>query len=101
MAKQNCIENDCTFIDVRVANAHKYRAKKQYDFVAANIITQDLIQMGEKLVDLVKPGQYLAVSGISLQSYGVFRQAYAQYPLRCVKIEKGEGWAALLYKKIG
>ena len=74
-------------------------AKKKYDFVAANIITQDLIQMGSRLVKLVKPGKYLAVSGISLNSYSAFRKAFDKFPLHCLKIEKGEGWVALLYKK--
>ncbi len=100
VARQNCIENDCTAIKVEVADAHKYKTDKRYDLVCANIITQDLIQMGVKIISLVKPGKYLAVSGISLNSYDTFRKAYARYPLRCIKIEKGEGWVALLYKKI-
>lgn len=99
VARQNCSENDCTAIKVEIADAHKSRSKKQYDFVAANIITQDLIKMGSKLVNHVKPGKYLAVSGISLNSYETFRESFAKYPLRCLKIEKGEGWVALLYKK--
>jgi len=99
VAKANCIENKCTLVNVKVADVQKYKTKKQYDFVCANIITQDLIRMAKKIISLVKPGKYLAVSGISLNSYEVFRQAYAQYPLRCIKIEKGEGWVAILYKK--
>ena len=100
IAGQNCIENDCFCVDIKMADVQKYRTKKQYDFVAANIITQELIRTADKLVSFVKPGKYLAVSGISLNSYDIFRQAYARYPLRCVKIEKGEGWVAILYKKI-
>jgi len=100
IAKSNCIVNECASINVKLLDAQKTKNKKKYDFVCANIITQDLIQMGKKIISLVKPGQYLAVSGISLNSYDVFRKAYAQYPLRCVKIEKGEGWVAILYKKL-
>ena len=100
VAKSNCIINDCASINVKVLDVQKIKSKKRYDFVCANIITQDLISMAKKIISLVKPGQYLAVSGISLNSYDVFRQAYAQYPLRCVKIEKGEGWVAILYKKL-
>ena len=100
VARRNCLENDCAGIDVQMADAQKNRSKKQYDFVAANILTQELIRMADKIISRVKPGKYLAVSGISLSNYDVFRLAYAQYPLRCVKIEKGEGWAAILYKKI-
>jgi len=100
VARSNFINNDCSSIHVRAVDAQKVRIKRRYDFVCANIITQDLINMAEKLISLVKPGKYLAVSGISLNSYDMFRQAYAQYPLRCLKIERGEGWAAILYKKL-
>jgi len=100
VARSNFIKNQCARVNIRVADASKIMGKRQYDFVCANIITFDLIQMAEKLISLVKPGKYLAVSGISINSYDVFRQAYAQYPLRCLKIEKGEGWVAILYKKI-
>lgn len=100
VARSNFIENECASIRIKVADAHKIKTGKQYDFVCANIITQDLIRMATKIIGLVKPGKYLAVSGISLNSYGVFRRAYAKYPLRCIKIEKGEGWVAILFKKV-
>ncbi|HQP10277.1 MAG TPA: 50S ribosomal protein L11 methyltransferase, partial [Candidatus Omnitrophota bacterium] len=101
VAKKNFIRNKCSSIDIRVADANKYRTSKKYDFVAANLITQDLLGLGKKIVQLVRPGKFLAVSGISYNSYDRFRQDFAKYPLRCLKIEKSEGWAALLYKKIG
>jgi len=100
VAQINFVKNQCGKINVRVMDAYKIRSKEKYDFVCANIITYDLIQIAERMIDLVKPGKYLAVSGISLNSYDVFRKAYARYPLRCLKIEKGEGWVAILYKKV-
>lgn len=100
VARKNCIENNCFSVDIKTADVQKYRIKKQYDLVAANILTQELIRTADKIISFVKPGKYLAVSGISLNSYDVFRQAYARYPLHCVKIEKGEGWVAVLYKKV-
>lgn len=100
VAKLNCVENECPSINVKVADVRKYKTRKQYDFVCANIITQDLIEMAQKIISLVKPGKYLAVSGISINSYNTFRRAYAKYPLRCLKIEKGEGWVAILFKKL-
>jgi len=99
VARSNFIANECTSIHTKVLDARKIKSNKKYDFVCANIITQDLITMAKKIISLVKPGQYLAVSGISVNSYDVFRKAYAGYPLRCIKIEKGEGWVAVLYKK--
>ena len=49
VAKKNCIRNKCLPIEVRIADAYKYPTTKRYDFVAANIITQDLIGLGKKL----------------------------------------------------
>jgi ribosomal protein L11 methyltransferase len=100
VAKKNCILNACSSVEIRIADAYQYPVTKHYDFVAANIITQDLIGLGPKLIRLVKPGKYLAVSGISQNSFETFRRAFKKYPLRCIKIEKGEGWVALLYKRI-
>ena len=99
VAKANCIKNACASVKVQRADVQTYHTKRQYDFVCANIITQDLIRMAEKIVSLVRPGKYLAVSGISLKGYAIFRKVYTRYPLRCVKIEKGEGWVGVLFKK--
>ena len=100
VARSNFCKNRCLSIKIKTAGIHKFKFKKQYDFVCANLITQDLIHMADKLCGLVKPGQYLAVSGISLNSYDTFRSAYAQYPLRCVKVVKGKDWTAILFKKL-
>jgi ribosomal protein L11 methyltransferase len=99
VARSNFNENECLSIKIKTADVHKIKFKRQYDLVCANIITQDLIRMADKLCSLVKPGKYLAVSGISANSYDALRNAYAPYPLRCVKVTKGEDWMAILFKK--
>jgi len=100
VAKANCRENDCSWIKVKVIDAAKLKTNHPYDFVCANLITQDLVEMAEEIISLVRPGKYLAVSGISISSYKFFRKNYSRYPLRCIKIEKGDGWAGVLYKKL-
>jgi len=72
----------------------------KFDYVAANLVTDELIENGRRLVSLVKPGQYLAVSGISLDNFDRFRKAFRRWPLRCLKISKKEDWSAILYKKV-
>ncbi|MBN1869578.1 MAG: 50S ribosomal protein L11 methyltransferase [Candidatus Omnitrophica bacterium] len=100
VARQNSFENKCGCIDVRKADVQKYSLKKQYDFVAANIITKELIRMADKIIGFVRPGKYLAVSGISINNYAFFRKVYNRYPLKCVRIHKGQGWVGVLYKKL-
>ena len=99
-AKRNFELNGCRPKNLNIIDFARATQRNIYDFVAANLITQDLMAMKKKLVAAVKPGQYLAVSGISLSNFEMFRKAFKPLPLRCLGIQKGEGWVAILYKKI-
>ena len=72
---------------------------REYDFVAANLISQDLMTMGRKLVACTKPGKFLAVSGISLDNLKKVKDVFQTFPLRCVRVLKGKDWAAILYRR--
>ncbi len=78
----------------------KFQAKKKFDFVAANLITHDLIRVRKKLVSLVSPGGFLAISGISLENLPQIKSVFKNLPLRCLKIKTGKQWVALIYKKV-
>ena len=91
--------NGCLPASLKVADIHHYPSRKRYDLVAANLVTHNLIKAGRKLVSLVRPGKYLAVSGISLENISVLKKAFRKYPLRPLQIVKGKEWAAVLYKK--
>ncbi|MDE2028105.1 MAG: 50S ribosomal protein L11 methyltransferase, partial [Candidatus Omnitrophica bacterium] len=96
-ARDNMKANNL-FFQVRQADIGKYRPKKVYDFVAANLVTEDLIKHGPKIVGFVKKGGLLGVSGISLDNLARLRKAFASLPLKCLKVSKGKQWAALLYQ---
>ncbi|MBI5149542.1 MAG: 50S ribosomal protein L11 methyltransferase [Candidatus Omnitrophica bacterium] len=100
VARENFKRNHTPAASLKVADIHRYRVKRRYDFVAANLVTHNLIQAGHKISALVSPGGYLAVSGISLENYRHLREAFRKYPLRAVKILRGKEWAAVLYKNI-
>lgn len=100
-AKKNLVRNRTKLINLSVADITKAKAKMQYDFVSANLITEDLICNGDKILSFVKTGKFLAVSGVSVSSYQYFRREFQKkLPLRCIKVEKDQGWCAFLYKKI-
>ncbi|HBR13950.1 MAG TPA: hypothetical protein DD723_00170 [Candidatus Omnitrophica bacterium] len=86
-------------LSLKAMDFEKFNEKTTYDFVAANLITHDLIQMGKKIISLVKPGRYLAVSGISLENYPLFRKTFGPFPLKRLRVEKGKSWVGVLYKK--
>lgn len=87
------------FFDVKKADIKKYPSKKAYDFVAANLITEDLIEHSKKIVSYVKEGGILAVSGISLDNLTKLRKAFKDLPLKCLKISKGKQWSGLLFQR--
>jgi len=98
-AKNNVRENGYAFKEFFLTDIKHFPKKRQYDFVAANLITFELIRSKTKLVSLIKPGQYLAVSGIMQENFAALRKAFRPLPLRCLRIKTGKQWVAVLYKK--
>jgi len=98
-AKKNFISNGHCPSVVKHADISKFKTKKQYDFVAANLITLDLIKFCQKIYSFVKPKKYLAVSGISLENFPLFRRSFENCSLRCREVIKGKEWVAVLYQK--
>ena len=88
-----------SYFKAQRADIKKYRSKKVYDFVAANLITEDLIEHAQKIVGFVKEGGLLAVSGISLDNLNRSRKAFSTFPLKCLKISKGKQWSGLLFQR--
>lgn len=100
IARENFQENRCSPQYLKAMSIDNYKRKDKFDFIAANLISQDLMHFGKKITSLMAKNGYLAVSGISSHSYAMVRKNFKCYPLKCLKILKGEGWAAILYKKI-
>jgi len=88
------------FFDVKMADIKKYRSQITYDLVAANLITEDLIENSQKILSFVKEDGLLAVSGISLENLSKLRKAFSLLPLKCLKVSKGKQWSGLLYQKL-
>ena len=71
--------------------------ERRFDMVAANLFSRDLIDLKEKLVSLVNPGKYLAVSGVSAENGGEVRNAFRSAGARKLDEVNGPEWTALLY----
>ncbi|MBF0122283.1 MAG: 50S ribosomal protein L11 methyltransferase [Candidatus Omnitrophica bacterium] len=73
--------------------------RRFYDLVAANLVTQDLIEFKDKIIPCVAVGGHLVVSGISLANLALFEREFNHFSLRVIKVVKGKEWAALLFQK--
>jgi ribosomal protein L11 methyltransferase len=87
-------EQECILADIQ-----KLHLKGEFDFVAANLVTNDLLEFSQKIVGWVSPGKYLAISGVSLENYSLIRKEFKRFPLKCLRILRGKEWTAILYQK--
>ena len=99
-ARVNFQLNKSQGIILRQADIANFRPGKHFDFVAANLITFDLIKLKAHLIRLVDKGGHLAVSGISLDNAAYFRRNFASSKVQLKKIREGRKWAAFLYQKL-
>ncbi len=99
VAKTNLAANDVVNVKLLCADVQKWKHAKRYDFVAANLVTDDLVNFGNKLVSLVAPQKYLAVSGISLKNLPRLQKSFKQLPLKKIKVLRGKEWSAVLYRR--
>jgi len=97
-ARDNSRVNGLHF-KIQRADIKTFRCGKTFDFVAANLITEDLIEHAQKIISCVKAGGLLAISGISLDNLNKLRRNFSALPLRALKISKGKQWSGLLYQK--
>ncbi|MBF0216994.1 MAG: 50S ribosomal protein L11 methyltransferase [Candidatus Omnitrophica bacterium] len=78
---------------------YKFKKKKKFDMVIANLFTRDLVALRDKLIGHVNGGKYLAVSGISRGNYKYFRENFDSPELKCLRVEKDKEWCAVLYRR--
>lgn len=99
VAQANFKANRVEKVKLKCADVQTWRHKAQYDFVAANLVTDDLLNFGTRLVALVKPQKFLAVSGISLKNLPRLLKAFAELPLKKIKVIRGQQWSSVLYQR--
>lgn len=100
-AKRNFKINQCTPNYLKSVSLENVKIKKNFDFVCANLLTEDLIRLQDKLIAYVTPGKYLAVSGIYRDNYAGFRKRFRSKLLECLQVSERKGWYALIFRVKG
>ena len=100
-ARRNLMINQCWPACIKTLSFDEFSAEKQFDFIAANLLTEHLIRLKNKFIACLKPGKYLAVSGIYRDNYPGFRKRFSDRRLRCLRVLVQKNWYALLFTRRG
>ena len=84
---------------VQVIDLGAFKPKQRFDFIAANLFTEELVRLKSRLVSLLCPGGELAVSGIYCDNYRSFRRRFKAKNIVCRKVLTQKKWYALLFQK--
>ncbi len=81
------------------ANVTRMKAGEKYGLVCANLFTGLLEKIKPFLFGSVRPGGFLALSGVHFQNYTAFKRGFHHPDFRCVKIIRSRGWSGMLFKR--
>lgn len=98
-AESNFSRNGNRWDYLAVSDIRSLKKRGHCDFVAANILSQALVDERRKILSYVRAGKFLAVSGIADENYSWFRKNFDGPELVCIKTKRKSGWRAVLYQK--
>lgn len=75
-----------------------FKHTKKYDLVGANLFSKLLVAQKKRIQKFVKPGGYLAVSGIMKRYEKEFVRDFKSTGFKQVDLLRGRRWIAVLYK---
>lgn len=73
--------------------------KRKFDFIAANLLTADLLRFKSKFLSLMGAGAYLAVSGIYKTNAHDFKKKFTSRKIKCVRGITYGPWHSFLFQK--
>ncbi len=98
-AKKNLKMNGCHFAKIQTLDLSRWKSKKRFDLVSANLHSSALIEFKKKILTLVRPSKYLIVSGILKRDKTSFLKSFHDARFRKLKALDGRSWTAILYQK--
>lgn len=69
----------------------------RFDLVLANILAGENIRLGRALLDHVRPGGHLILSGILIEQEDQVLNAFAAYPLTLCATDHRDEWTCIVY----
>ncbi|HOW88287.1 MAG TPA: 50S ribosomal protein L11 methyltransferase [Candidatus Omnitrophota bacterium] len=98
VAGKNFALNRCENGRFFCAQLKSVKIPGRFEAVGANLLSKTLLQYRARIAGFARRGGYLLVSGIGIGSLEAFRKRFSNTHFKCLKILRGRGWAAALYK---
>nr|CAX68891.1 Ribosomal protein L11 methyltransferase [uncultured bacterium] len=100
VARNNVRANGVSGVRFSATDIKTYKQSTQFDLVAANLITHDLLRLKSKIISYVRPGGRLIISGISLANLKLIKKEFGFLKeIKLMKVTEGKEWSALLFEK--
>lgn len=99
VAKDNLKANNFK-AQIKECSVEKFIVQKQFDLVAANLVSLDLIDLKKHIISFVKKEGFLILSGISLKNICRVKKAFCSSSLKLIRVVKGKEWSAMLFNVV-
>jgi len=96
-ARENCVLNETTD-RVEVTDTLLEELTGMYDVVLANILAEENIRLAQALIDRVRPGGVLILSGILEEKVPLVTTAFSTLGLNAPDLFYDEEWACIQYR---
>jgi ribosomal protein L11 methyltransferase len=96
-AAENFKKNRCFSIRLKRSTLEKFRSKKRFCFVAANLETRILLKAKKRLLSWVSSGGWIAITGIGNASRNKVLRHYRSKNLKCVAQFRGREWSGFCF----
>lgn len=98
IARQNFSRNDAGSIALRQTSLEAFNSDVGFDWVCANLLSQILLENRNRIQNTVKPGGYLAISGIADEHAAAVEANYSGKAWRRITQCRRDGWAGFLFQ---
>ncbi|NVN90605.1 MAG: 50S ribosomal protein L11 methyltransferase [Desulfuromonadales bacterium] len=99
VARENLVVNDLAD-QVECSTTPLEALIETFDIILANILAEELVRMATQLIERLKSGGMLVLSGILAEKEAFVRNGFSQTALEYRETRRDGEWVALLFKRV-
>lgn len=98
VARENVIKNNFT-ARIEISSKPLEELSGVFELVVANILAEENIRLKDTLLQHLRPGGWLVLSGILQEKEALVRDGFAELPLTAFPTRVQDDWICLLYRR--